>query len=100
MHHFHYFLLLFFQHDCIKGSLNYFLATHHPFKGWLLGGNTNERNGEKKEKLHSTFLSVITLEPFAICEGPFFGQYPGPSRNNDPRPFTCCFCGLGLVYHS
>ena len=22
--------------------------------------------------------------------GSFFGQYPGPSRNKDPEPFTCC----------
>ena len=24
------------------------------------------------------------------CEGPFFEQYLGPSRNKDPGPFTCC----------
>ena len=29
-----------------------------------------------------------------------FGQYIGPSRNKDPRPFTFCFKGLGLVHCS
>ena len=35
----------------------------------------------------TTTTSVTTLT--TPCEGPFFGQYPSPSRNKDPTPFTC-----------
>ena len=48
------------------------------------------------------FIPPLYLIPSGVAKmcGSFFGQYPGPSRNKNPEPFTCCFKGLGLVYHS